>query len=181
MAKAFTQQIKSSCLKFDRGWQRTTGRFLPFRVTIGSVGFIISLPCGFYQVSSQSFTEFFRVNILETEIAKNYLPDGISWWRQVKAGYWLYDKSVWFPMFIIEANWDYYTIDNLQADYHWTESPDLNEDGVLFYVAWNQYKITDSGYLDWGMNPSPHNSISECMDYVLSVMQEPDNIAWDAE
>ena len=118
---------------------------------------------------------------METEIAKNFLPDGISWWRQVKSGHWLYDNSVWFPIFIVEANWDYYAVDFFEETFHWTESPRLNESGVVYYLVWNDYGFNDSGYLDWRGVPTFHDSVRASMEYAISVMKDPEAVVWDED
>ena len=92
----------------------------------------------------------------------------------VKRGEWLYDESVYKPAYIVKLDYDFwYEMGKADGDLEPDETPELNEEGFLYYVCFKSDPETIPGWVD-----SPgFKTIEKACDWAES--QVPGTLSWD--
>jgi hypothetical protein len=90
----------------------------------------------------------------------------------VAEGSWLYDGICEKPVYIIEQNYDYwFEMEKADGEIESGEEPELNEDGLIYYV-----RFAPLGGRPWGVQYGGHKTIDEAKAYAVEKAAGP--IKW---
>jgi hypothetical protein len=99
---------------------------------------------------------------------------GFLVWRIVRTGTWLYDESIPAPVWILEADYDFW-YELAKADHQLEpgEEPALNEAGLCYYAA---FKAPTPGDAFW---PATQATMSLAEACAAAQAKVPSSISWN--